>query len=176
MGAWKTLRPAAGMTFRAAATESGLCRLSLGGNEDGFVSSLRRDFPDTEWRRDGSNAVLNLAEEQLKAYFAGSLQRFDLPLDLRGTPFQRKVWRALARIPYGQTRSYGDVAKAIGAPEAARAVGGANRSNPVAIVVPCHRVIASGGGLGGYACGVEVKRRLLDLEAGVVAPARPRRA
>jgi methylated-DNA-[protein]-cysteine S-methyltransferase len=101
---------------------------------------------------------------QLDAYFAGELVDFDLELDLRGTEFQRRVWQALLTIPYGETRSYGEIAEQIGAPGAARAVGLANGHNPIAIVVPCHRVIGAGGSLTGYGGGLDRKRTLLGLE------------
>jgi len=103
-------------------------------------------------------------ERQLRAYFAGQLRHFDLPLDLRGTPFQLRVWRELERIPYGETRSYSQIAAAIGAPQAVRAVGAANGSNPIPIVVPCHRVIGASGKLVGYGGGLPLKKRLLALE------------
>jgi methylated-DNA-[protein]-cysteine S-methyltransferase len=104
------------------------------------------------------------AVDQLDAYFAGELTDFDLELDLRGTEFQQRVWKALLTIPYGETRSYGEIAEQIGAPGAARAVGLANGRNPIAIVVPCHRVIGSGGSLTGYGGGLERKQTLLELE------------
>jgi O-6-methylguanine DNA methyltransferase len=103
-------------------------------------------------------------QEQLKEYFSGARREFSLPLDLRGTDFQLTCWRALLAIPYGETRTYADIARAIGKPHAFRAVGMANNRNPVAIVVPCHRVIASDGSLCGYGGGLDVKRRLLELE------------
>jgi len=101
---------------------------------------------------------------QLTEYFAGHRQRFDLLLDLRGTDFQKSCWRELLKIPYGETRSYGNIARAIGNPLAARAVGLANGQNPIAIIVPCHRVIGSDGSLTGYGGGIETKRKLLELE------------
>jgi len=101
---------------------------------------------------------------QLTEYFDGKRREFSIPLDLRGTPFQLACWQALLAIPYGETRSYAEIARAIGHPNAFRAVGMANNRNPIAIVVPCHRVIASGGSLCGYGGGLEVKRKLLDLE------------
>ena len=101
---------------------------------------------------------------QLKEYFAGRRRQFDLPLDLRGTDFQKRCWRELLKIPYGETRSYAEIARAIGNPAAARAVGLANGKNPIAIVVPCHRVIGSDGSLTGYGGGLETKRKLLQLE------------
>ena len=128
--------------------------------------------PDLDrWERDGArfeeggewNAQ---ASEQLDAYFAGELTAFDVPLDMRGTAFQRQVWEALLTIPYGETRSYGEIAAAIGAPTASRAVGAANGSNPVSIIVPCHRVIGANGRLTGYGGGVHRKDALLALESG----------
>jgi len=104
---------------------------------------------------------------QLEEYFAGRRRRFDLPLDLRGTDFRKSCWRELLKIPYGETRSYADIARAIGKPAAVRAVGLANGQNPVAIIVPCHRVIGSDGSLTGYGGGLEAKRRLLELEGGL---------
>ena len=101
---------------------------------------------------------------ELQEYAAGRRKRFTLPLDLQGTPFQRKVWKALCAIPYGETRSYLQIARAAGNPRASRAVGMANHNNPVAIVVPCHRVIASDGTLGGYAGGLDIKSKMLQLE------------
>lgn len=106
------------------------------------------------------------AAEQLNAYFAGKLREFDLPLAPEGTPFQLKVWEALNTIPYGKTRTYGDVARMIGNSRACRAVGMANHRNPIAIVIPCHRVIGADASLTGYASGLELKRMLLELERG----------
>ena len=111
------------------------------------------------------NRLLNQAAEQLTAYFAGELRAFDLPLDMQGTPFQKTVWRQLLEIPYGETCSYSVVANAIGAPKAVRAVGAANGRNPIAIIVPCHRVIGAHGSLTGYGGGLPLKKFLLDLEA-----------
>jgi len=101
---------------------------------------------------------------ELEEYFAGKRREFTFPLDLRGTDFQQACWRALLAIPYGETRSYADIARAVGKPNAFRAVGMANNRNPIAIVVPCHRVIASDGTLCGYGGGLDVKRKLLELE------------
>ena len=113
--------------------------------------------------------AFNEAAEQLTAYFAGELTDFDLELDLRGSEFQRRVWKALATIPYGETRSYGEIALQIGAPGSARAVGLANGHNPIAIVIPCHRVIGANGSLTGYGGGLDRKRTLLELEKSRVA-------
>lgn len=112
-----------------------------------------------------TTAHLDLAERQLKDYFNGQLSRFTVRLDLQGgTPFQREVWQALQRIPYAQTWSYKDLAKSVSRPKATRAVGSANGRNPIAIIIPCHRVIAADGGIGGYGGGLTRKRRLLAIE------------
>lgn len=110
---------------------------------------------------------------ELDEYFAGERRGFSIPLDLRGTDFQLACWQALLAIPYGETRSYAEIARAIGHPHAFRAVGMSNNRNPVAIVVPCHRVIASGGSLCGYGGGLEIKRKLLDLEQSHLHPCLP---
>jgi len=114
---------------------------------------------------DPDDAPFAAAIRQLAAYFAGELTAFDLPLHLDGTPFQRRVWDALRRIPYGETWTYGQLADRIGQPTASRAVGLANGKNPVGIIVPCHRVVGSTGSLTGYGGGLDRKRRLLDFEA-----------
>ncbi|MGA5195423.1 methylated-DNA--[protein]-cysteine S-methyltransferase [Streptomyces exfoliatus] len=111
------------------------------------------------------------AIRQLDAYFAGELTEFDLPLHLIGTPFQVRVWEQLLRIPYGETRTYGELAEELGNPAASRAVGLANGKNPIGIIVPCHRVIGAGGGLTGYGGGLDRKQRLLAFESGAAEPA-----
>ena len=121
--------------------------------------------PPVGWERDDTLPVLAEARNQLLAYFAGERSTFDLPLSPKGTAFQLRVWSALCTIEYGTTRSYGQIADQIGAPGAARAVGSANHDNPLAIVVPCHRVVGANGSLVGYAGGLDQKRALLDLEA-----------
>ncbi|MEB3051758.1 methylated-DNA--[protein]-cysteine S-methyltransferase [Mycolicibacter sp. MYC123] len=119
--------------------------------------------PDhTGWQRD--DTAFPDVVEQLGAYFAGDLTEFDLAYTMGGTEFQRRVWTALLTIPYGQTRSYGELADQIGSPSASRAVGLANGRNPISIIVPCHRVIGANGSLTGYGGGIERKRALLDLE------------
>lgn len=105
------------------------------------------------------------AERQLNAYFTGSLEKFSLPLDFVGTVFQKKVWAALLTIPFGETRSYGEIAKQIGSPKAVRAVGAANGKNPISIIAPCHRVIGANGKLTGFAGGLEAKAQLLGIES-----------
>lgn len=122
----------------------------------------REQLPGAEDDPDG--ALLGETVRQLEEYFAGCRRSFSLPLAPRGTPFQQAVWTQLGAIPYGETRSYGAVAAAVGRPHAARAVGRANNRNPIAIVVPCHRVVGASGALVGYAAGLGIKQRLLDLE------------
>ena len=106
---------------------------------------------------------------QLEEYFAGARREFDLELDVRGTAFQRHVWEAVAAVPYGQTRSYADVARSVGNAKAVRAVGAANGANPLPLVIPCHRIIGSSGGLHGYGGGLDVKARLLEIEGVIIA-------
>jgi methylated-DNA-[protein]-cysteine S-methyltransferase len=138
-------------------------RLLLAGDDAGLRRVL---FPGAEplpgWRPDGE--PVRDAMRQLTAYFAGELRVFDLPLAPEGTPFQRRVWQALREIEYGDTISYGELARRIGNPSASRAVGLANGSNPISIVVPCHRVIGANGKLTGYGGGLERKQWLLALE------------
>jgi methylated-DNA-[protein]-cysteine S-methyltransferase len=139
--------------------------LSLIATDDG-LEQIRFDatFPEDAVHA-GSHPVLVETERQLNAYFARDLREFDLPLDMKGTPFQIRVWRALLKIPYGETRSYAQQARVVGAPDAVRAVGAANGRNPIPIVVPCHRVIGSNGKLTGFGGGLPLKRWLLDLES-----------
>jgi methylated-DNA-[protein]-cysteine S-methyltransferase len=122
-------------------------------------------IPKDDWTRD--DAALKHASVQLRSYFAGKRRAFDLPLAPRGTEFQRAVWDALRRIPYGETTTYTDIAQRIGRPAAVRAVGAANGANPIPIVIPCHRVIGASGGLTGFGGGLPTKRWLLDHEARV---------
>lgn len=136
--------------------------LAIGVDVDGRLVALRLDGA----RGDGPNAGRRAARvrAQLEEYFAGARRDFDLELAPRGTAFQLRVWQALRAIPYGAVRSYGDIARALGQPKATRAIGQANGRNPLPIVIPCHRVIASGGSIGGYTGGLERKHRLLALE------------
>ncbi len=134
---------------------------------DGTLSHLRMAGQTHEPSRAGwepDTGAFPDAVEQLDAYFAGELTHFDVELELAGTDFQRRVWAALQTIPYGETRSYGDIATQIGAPGASRAVGLANGRNPIGIIVPCHRVIGASGSLTGYGGGLDRKRILLDIE------------
>jgi len=120
--------------------------------------------PNRRLRFEESPRLMRPYVDQLREYFARRRREFNLPLDLRGTDFQLACWRALVAIPYGETRTYADIARAVGKPHAFRAVGMANNRNPIAIVVPCHRVIASDGTLCGYGGGLDIKRKLLELE------------
>lgn len=115
---------------------------------------------------DPHHSVLGEADRQLGEYFAGRRQAFDLPLDFHGTDFQQQVWAALLTIPFGETRSYADIATQIGKPKACRAVGAANGRNPISIIAPCHRVVGASGALTGFAGGLDAKRYLLGLESG----------
>jgi methylated-DNA-[protein]-cysteine S-methyltransferase len=129
------------------------------------LSVLHMDgAPKAGWRRDPG--ALKEAAGQLRAYFAGELRDFDLPLAPQGTAFQQRVWSALREIPYGRTVSYSELAASVGRPDAARAVGAANGRNPIAVIIPCHRVVGAAGALTGYGGGLGRKRLLLDLEAG----------
>ena len=114
--------------------------------------------------RTGAGAIVRQAEQELREYFAGRRRTFTVKLDLEGTEFQRKAWQAMRKIPFGETISYGDQARKVGKPKAYRAVGSANGKNPIPIIVPCHRVLASDGSLGGYSLGLSMKRQLLALE------------
>jgi methylated-DNA-[protein]-cysteine S-methyltransferase len=148
--------------------------LTLVATDEGLAAILwERDRParvrlNIE-REDNRHPMLLETERQLREYFAGQRRQFDIPLDVDGTPFQRKVWTALRTIPFGETRSYGQIASQIGHPAASRAVGAANGRNPLSIVAPCHRVIGSTGKLTGFAGGLDVKAKLLALEGGAHA-------
>lgn len=145
-------------TLTLIAGNGGLCAVLW---ENDAPNRVRLD----KGAHDSGHAVLVAAQEQLAQYFAGERRTFDLALDFNGTPFQRAVWQALLDIPYGQTRSYSDVARAIGNPAAVRAVGAANGRNPLSIIAPCHRVIGAAGALTGFAGGLAAKQFLLKLEA-----------
>ena len=153
-------------TFVLAASDRGLCRLLLPGEAD---SSAWFDRHFGGPASPGWNPALRRAASQLEQFLAGERREFDLELDLRGTPFQMDVWTRLRTIPFGETQSYGEVAAGIGRPDSSRAVGAAAGRNPIPLVVPCHRVIGSNGRLVGYAGGLDLKRRLLELE-GVSVP------
>ena len=130
--------------------------------QDGAVTRLTRT--EEPVREEGRTALTDLVFQQISEYLEGRRRTFDFPYVLKGTPFQQRVWQALCTIPYGETRTYGEIAAAVGRPRAARAVGMANHDNPLLIFTPCHRVVGKDGSLTGFACGLEVKRRLLELE------------
>jgi methylated-DNA-[protein]-cysteine S-methyltransferase len=155
------------MTLTTTTLETPIGKLRLVASEAGLRSvSFPGRTPPSD-AVEGDSPVLEETARQLAEYFAGSRTSFDLPLDLVGTPFQLDAWLGLAEIPYGETVSYGEQAARLGRPEAVRAVGAANGSNPLPIVLPCHRVIGADGSLTGFGGGLEVKRALLDHEAGV---------
>jgi AraC family transcriptional regulator of adaptative response/methylated-DNA-[protein]-cysteine methyltransferase len=153
-----------------ARTARGLCSVSLADSDSSLVRNLRKEFPRAELRRD-RNGMTSWVRAIVR-YLEGRQPQFDMPLDVRGTAFQLRVWEELRRIPYGQTRTYGEVARAVGKPGASRAVGNACGRNPVALVIPCHRVVREGGALGGYGFGIERKRRLLAQEKNLAGKAR----
>ncbi len=135
--------------------------IKIGYADDKILSLQKCNIPGSQ---NQPCALADVAAEQLKEYFAGVRKTFDLPIKLCGTPFQMRVWQQLQKIPYGQTRTYKQIAEAVGSPKACRAVGMANHNNPIAIIVPCHRVIGSNGLLTGYAGGLDFKQYLLNLE------------
>lgn len=147
----------------AAATEKGICFVAIGQAESRLVRALKAEFPAAEIDRD--RGALASALDAILAHVAGEVPTIDLPLDIRATAFQRRVWEALRQIPVGETRTYAQLATEIGHPGAQRAVGRACATNPVALVVPCHRALRSDGGLGGYRWGLDVKRALIEGEA-----------
>jgi methylated-DNA-[protein]-cysteine S-methyltransferase len=149
---WTEVKVVDGVDLRLVASASGIRAIEF---DPGPVS---------EGQRNDRNPLLLEAVRQLRAYFAGALREFSLPLDMQGTEFQKRVWCQVAAVPYGETRSYLQIASAIGSPRAVRAVGAANGANPVPIVVPCHRVIGAKGKLVGYGGGLAMKQRLLELE------------
>ncbi|WP_207229338.1 methylated-DNA--[protein]-cysteine S-methyltransferase [Ktedonosporobacter rubrisoli] len=147
------------------ATEAGVCWTGTPGTAvDEGLFWVNRQLAVGRVVEGEKVAALQQATDELRRYFAGERIQFNCPLDLHGTPFQLAVWHELCRIPYGETRSYGEIARAIGRPTASRAVGAANGANPVAIIVPCHRVIGSNGSLTGYGGGLPTKSWLLALE------------
>ena len=143
-----------------AATENGVCAVKLGGDAQSLKRLLAEEFSAAELVEEPMPEI----EKNVRAFTAGEGTLARVPVDIRGTVFQRRVWEALRRIPRGETRTYSEIARAIGAPAAVRAVGSACGANPVALVVPCHRAVRADGGLGGYAWGLPVKKRLLEIE------------
>ena len=148
-------------TLLLAADARGLVRLNFGMECTG--GGKREKFPKKEWKKD--DAAFGEVIQELRAYFGGELKQFDVPVVLEGTEFQVKVWRELQRIPYGETISYGELARRIGNAKAMRAVGLANGANPIPIIVPCHRVIGSDGKLTGFGGGLPNKKKLLAIES-----------
>jgi AraC family transcriptional regulator of adaptative response/methylated-DNA-[protein]-cysteine methyltransferase len=148
-----------------AATERGICSVTLGDSEEGLEETLRDEFSSAMVKRDETS--LGQWTSAIAEHLKGQQPHLELPLDVRATAFQRRVWEELQKIPYGVTHSYGEVAEAIGRPTAVRAVARACATNPVALVVPCHRVVREGGAMGGYRWGVERKKRLLEQEKSV---------
>jgi len=164
---WREMASPIG-TLTLLASERGLCSIDFGAFAE--VACELAAWAKRWWREPvlvpaaEDHPLLGEARAQLEAYFRGELTRFTVPLDLRGTPFQCKVWDALCNVPYGATASYGDIAAVVGRPKASRAVGGANNRNPVPIIVPCHRIIGADGSLVGYGSGLGIKEWLLALE------------
>jgi len=144
-----------------ASTAKGICMLDFETTEKAFLKELKENVSGEVVRDDKKNKK---ALSQVRKYLRGELRRFNCKLDFRGTSFQKKVWLQLTKIPYGETRSYAEIARAVGHPKAFRAVGSANGANPIPLIAPCHRVIESSGGLGGFGHGLPMKRRLLALE------------
>jgi O-6-methylguanine DNA methyltransferase len=150
-------------TVWVASTTTGLCKITLGNDRSGaFHSWLSKQGRPARSREEPR--AMDAALSQLREYFAGTRRTFELPLDAQGTTFQRTVWSQVSRIPYGSTATYGDIAQLVGKPRASRAVGGAVGANPLPIVIPCHRVIGSGGELTGFGSGLGIKEALLRLE------------
>ena len=150
-----------------AATDKGVCAVTLGDDDAALKTALRREYPAAQSTPEGiapDESGLDGWVETLLRHLAGEQPHLDLPLDVRATAFQRQVWQALQAIPYGETRSYTQIADAIGRPTAARAVAQACASNPVALVIPCHQAVRGSGGLSGYRWGISRKQALLERE------------
>jgi len=162
--------PKSTKTYVSKTVPSPVGELTLVASDDGLAAVLWENdspkrVPLTVEEENPRHPVLREAEKQLKEYFAGKRTQFDLPLDFQGTDFQKRVWKALLKIPFGETRSYGQIARALGKPSAMRAVGAANGRNPISIIAPCHRVIGKDGKLTGFAGGLKAKAHLLALES-----------
>ncbi len=145
-----------------ARSERGLCEASLADNRAELETWMRRRHPDAV--ADSHDAVLQRWAAHISERLESGESLRDIPLDIRGTPFQRRVWKAMCRIPRGQTLSYAQLAKSMGAPRAYRAVAQACGANPIAVLIPCHRVVRTDGSLGGYRGGLHIKKRLLEIE------------
>ena len=142
------------------ANDEGLCGVYFDGQK--YLPDI-----DPAWRHDPNHTTLEQAKRELEEYFAGERKRFEAALAPEGTPFQRAVWRAISTVAFGETITYGELAKRAGSPGSARAAGAATGRNPISVIVPCHRIVGSDGSLTGYAGGIERKRALLALESGV---------
>lgn len=142
-------------------TEIGLIGIA---EEDGYISDMVFGSEVPEGAEKGETRLIRMAFDQIEEYLSGKRKVFDLPLLIEGTKFQEKVWNELLKIPYGETRTYGQVAEAVGKPKAVRAVGAANNRNALPIIIPCHRVVGAKGSLTGYSGGLEAKRKLLEIE------------
>lgn len=161
---WSSVSSVQG-TCSVIATGAGVCWMGTPGTEREYgLAWLARHLSIADVVEDGEVEPLRQAVDQLQRYFAGEHLQFSCPLDLRGTVFQVAVWQELYRVPYGETRSYAQIAQAIGRPKAVRAVGAANGANPIAVIVPCHRIIGSDGSMTGYGGGLPMKEWLLALE------------
>jgi O-6-methylguanine DNA methyltransferase len=160
------------------ASDKGLCHIEFGDfavREEQLRRWARKwlaEAGDAPWSNRPDNPHIRAAAGQLRRYFDGSLAVFDVKLDMQGTPFQKKVWQALLDVPFGEVRSYKDIAEAIGQPKAVRAVGGANNKNPIPLIVPCHRIIGASGAMVGYGGGLQIKTHLLDHERACAVYAR----
>ncbi|MFM0732793.1 bifunctional DNA-binding transcriptional regulator/O6-methylguanine-DNA methyltransferase Ada [Paraburkholderia sediminicola] len=179
-GAGLTVRYASASTslgfVLVAATDKGICKIGFGDDAAILAEDLRGEFANAELVEDTARLAPFIA--QIDAYLRGTRQDFDLPLDIAATAFRQRVWDALRRIPYGETRSYSQIAEAVGSPRAVRAVASACATNPVALAIPCHRVVQKGGALAGYRWGLPRKAALLDNEArhaGDISPDKPDR-
>lgn len=149
------------MTYSIIKTPVGNIKIN---EENNYITSIEYTEEDIQ---ESDNPLINKVKKQLEEYFSGKRKEFDIPLNPKGTEFQQKVWNALKEIPYGELRSYKQIAERIGNPLACRAVGNANNKNPIMIVVPCHRVIGTNGSMTGYACGINIKEQLLRLEKSI---------
>lgn len=167
-GVWDRIETRLG-PFCVAVLDGAIVQTALpGASPEAFVAALQARHPGVPFHQDPSDPVLRRAALQLQEYGEGKRRDFDLPTRPEGTAFQTKVWHALAAIPFGQTRSYQDIAREIGRPGASRAVGQANHENPLAPIVPCHRVVTSSGALGSYGGGMDLKKQLLAHEGIVI--------
>jgi methylated-DNA-[protein]-cysteine S-methyltransferase len=164
VGSWGSASTRFG-TFHVAVLDGAVVQTALPGTDHRrFLEDVGARFPSIEFREAEHDPLVARALTQIVEYTEGKRRDFDIPLRAEGTAFQQRVWDALARIPYGHAKSYHDIAMEIGRPGASRAVGQANHNNPVAPFIPCHRVIAASGTLGGYGGGLQLKRRMLELE------------